>query len=81
LTALLQLLTASAVIFYIFHLHLQLHFFQLQAYSGYGLPITIMHPRPFGILYGDSFLDENGNIVNYYDQIYAQTAVYGILHP
>lgn len=46
----------------------------------YGLPNTIMHPVPGGNLYGGgSFLDENENIVNYYDPIYAQTTVYGIL--
>jgi len=46
----------------------------------YGLPNTIMQPRPGGNLYGGgSFLDGNGNIVNYYDPIYAQTTIYGII--
>jgi hypothetical protein len=47
----------------------------------YGLPNTIMHPRPGGIILygGGSFLDRNGNIIDYYDPIYAQITVYGIL--
>lgn len=47
---------------------------------GYGLPNTILHPRPGGSLYGGStFLDENGNFVNYYNPIYGLTTVYGML--
>lgn len=47
---------------------------------GFGLPNTLTHPVPGGIFYGgSSFLDENGHVVNYYDPIYAQTTVYGII--
>jgi len=49
-------------------------------FLSFGLPVTITHLPAGGIVYGgSSFLDQNGHVVNYYDPIYGQATLFGVL--
>lgn len=45
----------------------------------FGLPNYLSHPTGGTLYGGSSFLNDEGEVVNYYDPIYRLTSLYGIL--